>query len=63
MSSADDFCQVVQGKLALPYKYFAGRVGSRFIVTLRDEKRILGVRCTRCKKVFFDEACPTLFVQ
>jgi len=42
----------IEGKLALPYSYFAGRVGSRFITTLRDEKKIMGVRCDTCGKVF-----------
>lgn len=49
-SSADSF--VVEGKLALPYKYFAGRTGSFFLTALRDEKKILGVRCPECKKVY-----------
>jgi len=30
--------------MALPYQYFAGAVGSRFIVALRDDKKILAVR-------------------
>ena len=45
-------CFVVEGKLALPYTYFAGRVGSKFITTIRDQKKILGVRCNQCAKVF-----------
>ena len=45
-------CFVVEGKLALPYTYFAGRVGSKFITTMRDQKKILGVRCNKCNKVF-----------
>jgi uncharacterized OB-fold protein len=50
----DDFSSsyVVEGKLALPYTYFAGRVGSRFLTTIRDEKLIMGVRCESCDKVF-----------
>lgn len=43
---------VVEGKLALPYQYFAGKVGSHFLVALRDKKRILGQRCEKCDKVF-----------
>ena len=50
VDSADAY--VVEGKLALPYTYFAGRVGSTFITTLRDSKKILGVRCDACSKVF-----------
>ena len=45
-------CFVVEGKLALPYSYFAGRVGSKFLTTIRDEKKIMGIRCNKCKKVF-----------
>lgn len=45
-------CYVVKGKLALPYTYFAGRVGSAFITTLRDKHKIMGVKCNTCDKVF-----------
>jgi uncharacterized OB-fold protein len=45
-------CYTVQGKLALPYTYFAGRVGSRFITTIRDKQQIMGVKCNTCNKVF-----------
>jgi 3-hydroxybutyryl-CoA dehydratase len=49
-SDKDSF--VVEGKLALPYKYFAGRTGSKFIIGLRDQKKILGTRCKKCNKVY-----------
>ncbi|MBN2179876.1 MAG: Zn-ribbon domain-containing OB-fold protein [Deltaproteobacteria bacterium] len=45
-------CKVMTGKMALPNQYFAGRVGSKFIIALRDEHKILGVRCEKCNKVF-----------
>jgi uncharacterized OB-fold protein len=45
-------CYTLDGKLALPYSYFAGRVGSKFITTIRDQKKIMGVRCENCGKVF-----------
>ncbi len=38
--------------MALPNQYYAGRVGSKFIVSLRDDRKILGVRCPRCAKTF-----------
>lgn len=44
MSAEQDYCFVVEGKLALPYQYFAGANGSKFIVALRDEKKILASR-------------------
>jgi len=54
MSTEKDYADsyVIEGKLALPYTYFAGRTGSRFITTIRDEKKIMGVRCSSCSKTF-----------
>lgn len=49
-SKEDSF--IIKGKLALPYQYFAGRTGSKFLKTLRDEKTILGIKCEKCNKVF-----------
>jgi uncharacterized OB-fold protein len=43
---------VIEGKLAMPYTYFAGRVGSTFITTIRDKHKIMGVKCNTCDKVF-----------
>lgn len=51
-AEAHPHCYVRRGRLALPYQYFAGRVGSRFLVALRDSRKILGVRCDTCKQVF-----------
>ncbi len=45
-------CFVTNGKMALPNQYFAGRVGSKFIISLRDAKKILGVKCNKCNKVY-----------
>ncbi len=52
MTANKDDCFVVEGKLSLPYQYFAGRMGSRFINSLRDDKKIIGVKCKKCDKVF-----------
>ena len=52
MNTANNDCFVVEGKLALPYQYFAGQTGSRFIISLRDEKKIRGLKCEKCNKVF-----------
>lgn len=52
MSEEHDWPFVIEGKMALPYQYFAGATGSRFIVALRDERKILGVRCETCNKTF-----------
>jgi uncharacterized OB-fold protein len=52
MSEEKDYAFVIEGKMALPYQYFAGAVGSKFIIALRDERQILGVRCPQCEKTF-----------
>ena len=52
MSETKTDAFVVEGKMALPYQYFAGATGSKFIVALRDERKILGVRCDTCDKTF-----------
>ena len=56
-------CYTVDGKMALPYSYFAGRVGSRFITTLRDQKKIMGIRCDSCDTVFIPprQTCEKCF--
>jgi len=52
MSDKHENCWVVEGKLALPYQYFAGAVGSKFLGALRDEQKILGQCCPTCNKVY-----------
>lgn len=52
MTTASDNCFTVDGKLALPYQYFAGSTGSKFLISLRDEKKIKGLKCNTCNKVF-----------
>jgi uncharacterized OB-fold protein len=52
MSQEKDAAFVVEGKMALPYQYFAGNTGSRFLVALRDSRKILGIRCETCRKTF-----------
>lgn len=45
-------CFILEGKMAIPNEYFVGRLGSKFIVALRNEKKILGIRCKKCNKVY-----------
>lgn len=43
---------VAEGRLVMPYRYFAGTVGSRFLTALRDEQKIMGLKCPACHKVY-----------
>lgn len=42
---------VVEGRIKIPYRWPAGRVGGRFLEVLRTESRFEGLRCPRCGKV------------
>ena len=40
------------GQIYIPNSYSAGAVGSRFLIELRDKKRIMGTKCTACNRVY-----------
>jgi uncharacterized protein len=42
----------LKGQIKVPYHWSVGEVGSRFLVALRDEQKIIGNRCSECKTVF-----------
>lgn len=42
---------VCEGQIKIPYAWPAGKLGSRFLVALRDRMQLLGLRCPSCKKV------------
>jgi uncharacterized protein len=42
----------LKGQIKVPYNWSVGEVGSRFLVSLRDEQKILGNRCPECRTVF-----------
>jgi len=42
----------ISGEWHIKYNYTAGKIASRFLAELRDNKRIVGTRCDKCKKVY-----------
>jgi len=38
--------------LKVPYRYSMGATTSKFFIEIRDRKRILGIKCPKCKIVF-----------
>jgi uncharacterized OB-fold protein len=42
----------LKGQIKVPYSWSVGEVGSRFLIALRDEQKIIGNRCSECKTVF-----------
>ncbi|MBA7472219.1 hypothetical protein ES707_07541 [subsurface metagenome] len=43
---------IYHGQVYIPNTYSAGAVGSRFLIELRDKKRIMGTRCPACNRVY-----------
>ena len=43
---------VYEGQIKIPNTYTAGALGTEIFVKLRDEKKIMGMRCPSCNKVF-----------
>ena len=42
---------LVEGRIKIPYRWPAGRVGGRFLEVLRKEGRFSGLRCPKCRRV------------
>lgn len=40
------------GEAEQPFRYSVGRWGSKFLTELRDHKKLLGIRCPKCQKVY-----------
>jgi uncharacterized OB-fold protein len=53
------------GQIYIPNTYSAGAVGSRFLIELRDNKRIMGIRCPTCNRVYVParSVCKDCFAQ
>ncbi|UCD56203.1 MAG: Zn-ribbon domain-containing OB-fold protein, partial [Candidatus Hydrogenedentota bacterium] len=51
--------------ISVPYHWWAGETASRFFTAIRDEQKIMGIRCARCGKVFLPprKTCPSCFSQ
>ena len=56
--------EFVTAGVNLQFNYAAGEAASRFLIALRDEKRIYGTRCPECRRVLVPARsfCPRCFV-
>ncbi len=56
---------VYNSKINVPYSWWAGDTASRFFISLRDDKKIIGTKCKACNKVYMPprKACPTCFTE
>jgi uncharacterized OB-fold protein len=60
---AEDQFVSLKGKIRVPYEWTAGEAPGRFLTSLRDEKKIIGARCTGCGRVYVppQEFCGACF--
>ena len=42
---------ITPGWIIMPYKYSVGALASKFFIALRDNKKIMGVKCSKCNLV------------
>lgn len=49
---ADRDVYVYEGQVYIPNTYSAGALGTRVLGSLRDKKRIMGMRCPECRRVY-----------
>jgi len=63
LPDADVF--VYHGRIFIPDAYTAGAVGSKFLIELRDNKRIMGTKCPACSRVYVParSTCTECFEQ
>jgi uncharacterized OB-fold protein len=47
-----DLLIIESGDITQPFNYAVGLHGSKFFQELRDKKRIVGIRCPKCQKVY-----------
>lgn len=54
----------VPGEWHIEYHYTTGQTGSRFLTELRDNKKLLGTKCPKCKKTYLPPRgfCESCFV-
>ena len=43
---------IYESRIKVPYTWSVGETGSRFLIGLRDRKKIFGTRCLKCDKVY-----------
>ena len=55
----------LKGQIAVPYTWWAGETGSRFLIALRDENKIMANRCDSCGTVYVPprKNCGRCFVE
>jgi len=57
---------VKEGNITVPYQWTTGPAVGKFLTELRDNKKIMGLRCPKCKRLFvppLELFCGRCFVE
>ncbi len=56
---------VVEAESISTFQVTVGAIGSKFLIGIRDSKKIMGIKCPSCKKVYVPPRlhCPTCCVK
>lgn len=57
--------RVYESRIKVPYAWQAGETASRFLLSLKNEKKFLGKKCSECTKVLVPprKSCPYCFME
>lgn len=55
----------LKGQISVPYTWSVGEAGSRFLISIRDNKKILGNKCNSCNTVYVPprKTCGKCFIE
>jgi len=64
MEKEQELLAIHSGEAEQPFNWSCGKYVSRFLAELRDHKRIVGIRCPSCRRVFVPprNVCGECFV-
>ncbi len=56
---------ICDSKISVPYSWWAGETATKFLSSLRDNKKIMAISCSDCGKSFVPpkKICPTCFTE
>ena len=57
--------QVMEGNITVPYSWTTGYAAGRFLTELRDNQKILGIKCSKCGEVMVPprDICPHCYIK
>jgi len=55
---------VYESRIKVPYTWSVGEAGSRFLIELKDHKKIYGTECPKCNTVYLppEKTCGQCFL-